>query len=710
MSDRSRLRLFVLQVLVLSLLATLLGRLWYLQVLDGEGYAEAASANRVREVVTPAPRGEIYDAAGKQLVRNRTALVVSVNRALLQREPDRGKAVLARLGKVLGAKPELLAKQITPCGGGVVDPCWRGSPYQPVPVQEYDARDPKALRKVLAVQEHREDFPGVTAEFAAVRDYPSSDRRRAAHVLGYLGPISQPETSLPQYADVQPTALIGRAGVEATYERELRGRDGVQELLVDHVGTVTGTQSETAPRPGDKLVLSLHAGVQAVAEQALESAILTARTRPYYRGGITVADSGSIVVMEAKTGRVVALASYPSYDPTSFTGGISSKDYAALTDEANGQALLFRATQGGYAPASTFKAVSALATVAAGQTTFDTVTDCPGSYAPLGGKKNFEGRSQGALTLRTAIVKSCDTNFYKFAYDAWLRDGGNRPVAEPKDPMITMATKFGLGRKTGIDLPGESKGLIPTRAWRKEYWEGLKEDFCKGAKNPAFDEQRRRRNAEACVDGYKFNGGQAANFSIGQGETLLTPLQLASVYATIANGGKVLRPTVGRALLSPDGRTVREISPTLRGKVPVDPAVLAQLRDALRGVTSEPGGTARGAFAGLPLTVAGKTGTGQVDDKQDTAWFASFAPAEDPQLVVVGLISQGGTGGSTAAPMVRKVYEGIWGLGGRPAVLPGGRLPAALPVVRPDGTVGPPGTPTPRRPTVSRYQPVAAQR
>ncbi len=558
------------------------------------------------------------------------------------------------------------------------------------------------------MQEHREDFPGVSAEFAAVREYPSKDRRTAAHVLGYLGPISQEETGLPQYAGVQSTALVGRAGVEATYEQDLRGQDGVQELLVDHVGTVTGTQSETAPQPGDKLVLSLHAGVQAVAEKALQDAILQARARPYYRGGTTVADSGSIVVMEAKTGRVVAMASYPSYDPTSFTGGISSEDYAALTDEANGQALLFRATQGGYAPASTFKAISALAAVANGQTTFSTVSDCPGAYAPLGGKKNFEGRSQGALSLRTAIVKSCDTNFYKFAYDAWLRDGGNRPVAKPKDPMITMATRFGLGTKTGIDLPGESKGLIPTRAWRKAYWEQLKDDFCQGAKNPAFDEQRRRRNAEACVDGYKFNGGQAANFAIGQGETLLTPLQLASVYSTVANGGKVLRPTVARALLSADGRRVRELAPTVRGRVPVDPAVIAQLRDALHGVTSEPGGTGRRTFAGLGLSVAGKTGTGQVDRKQDTSWFASFAPAEDPQLVVVGMVSQGGTGATTAAPMVRKVYEGIWGLGGQKAVLPGGKLPATLPVVRADGTVGPPGTKTPLKPSVTRYRPRVA--
>ena len=173
----------------------------------------------------------------------------------------------------------------------------------------------------------------------------------------------------------------------------------------------------------------------------------------------------------------------------------------------------------------------------------------------------------------------------------------------------------------------------------------------------------------------------------------MTPLQLATVYAAVANGGTLVRPTVARAVVAADGSLVRDLSPAPRGTVPVRPATLASLRDALHGVTSEPGGTGYGTFAGLPLSVAGKTGTGQVAGKQDTSWFASFAPADDPQLVVVAQVSQGGTGATTAAPLVRKVYEGIYGLGGAPAALPGGRLPAALPVVQPDGTVAAPGTP-----------------
>ncbi len=699
MTDRPRARLFVLQVLVLSLLATLLGRLWFLQVHDGAAYAEAASTNRLRDVVTTATRGGVYDVTGTPLVRNRTALVVTVDRARLRREGDHGASVLARLGGIVGRTGPQLRQETTPCGGRVRPPCWRGSPYQPVPVQEYAADDAAGLRRVLAVEEHREDFPGVETQYAAVRDYPRDDR--AAHLLGYLGPISPQETRQPQYAGVQDSALVGRSGVEATYDAALRGRDGVQQLLVDHVGTVTGVQSDTPAQPGDSLVLSIDADVQQAAEDALVHAVQRARTRPAREGGGTyVADSGSVVVMEARTGRVVAMASYPSYDPSVFVGGASDEEYRQLVDETRGAPLVFRAVQGAYAPASTFKPVSTAAVLEDG-TPRDGTYPCPGAYAPLGGKRNFEGEAFGSITLRTALVKSCDTVFYDFAYKQWLRDGGNDPVARPADPMVRMAQAFGLGAKTGVDLPAERSGTIADRAFLQERWERRKGEYCKGAKNPALPPERRRADQEFCDDGNRFRGGDAANVAIGQGDTLVTPLQLAAVYGAIANGGSLMEPHVARALLSADGTTVREVRPRVRARVPVSGDDLAFLRDALHGVTTE--GTAAGSFGpGYPIAVAGKTGTGEVAGKQDTAWFASFAPAEDPQLVVVGMVSQGGTGGTTAAPMVREVYDALYGVG-RPSLLPGGRLPAALPVVRPDGTVGPPGTKTAGRPRVVPY-------
>jgi len=687
-TERSQLRLFVLRVLVVTIFATLFGRLWFLQVYAGETYDQAASANRVREVVEPAPRGGVYDARGNPLVRNRTALVVSVSRSALQRESDRGAAVLDRLAAVIDVPAADLTQQITPCGAQTAPPCWRGSPFQPVPVQEYDARDPAALARVLRIEEHREDFPGVSAEFAAVRDYPGG--QLGAHLLGYLGPLSPEEAGRPEYTGVQPTALVGRSGVEASYDEALRGTDGSRQVLVDNVGAVTGTSGRTAPQPGETLVLSVDAQVQAVAEDALRRAIERARTMESRAGGLLVADSGSIVVMEARTGRVVAMASYPSYDPAVFVGGATPAQYAELVDESRGAPLVFRAIQGAYAPASTFKVVSTAAAVSSGDYPLGGSYPCPGVYAPTG-QRNFDSAQLGAVDLRTALVKSCDTVFYKFGYEQWQRDGGNRPVAAPRDPMIAMAKSFGLGERTGVDLPSERRGTIADRAYKQAFWESTRDNRCAGAVNPALTDERRQANAEFCADGNRFRGGDATNFAIGQGDTLVTPLQLATVYAAIANGGSVLEPHVGRALLSPGG-AVREIAPVVKRTVPVAPEVLGYVREALSGVT-QPGGTAAGAFVGAPVAVAGKTGTGEVSNAQDTSWFASFAPADNPDLVVVGIVSQGGTGGTVAAPMVREVYDGIYGGAGRAPALPGGRLPDLLPTLRPDGSIAPPGMP-----------------
>ncbi len=644
---------------MLSLLATLVGRLWFLQVADAEEFERAAVDNRTREVVTPAPRGEVVDARGRPLVRNRTALVVSVSRSQLMAQPDDGEAVLARLSEVLDVPAAALGQQIRPCGGKVAPPCWSGSPYQPVPVAELDVGDPAGLQRVLRITERREDFAGVSAQYAAVRDYPEATL--ASHLLGYLGPISTEETGTEQYADVAADALVGRAGVEATYDQALRGVDGVQRLMVDRVGTVTGTTGQTRPVPGSTLVLSVDAEVQRVAERALQTAVNRARTLPARGGsGLLRADSGSIVVLEPRTGRVVAMASYPSYDPSVFVGGASPAQYADLVDQARGAPLVFRAVQGAYAPASTFKVVSAAAAVDSGDYPLDGRYDCPGTYAPTG-QRNFDSAELGVIDLRTALVKSCDTVFYRFGYEQWQRDGADRPVARPRDPNVAMAKAFGLGERTGVDLPSERRGTVADRGYKQRLWDQTKDERCDGTS--ALDR-------EFCADGFRFRGGDATNFAIGQGDTLVTPLQLATAYAAIANGGALLEPHVGRALVAADG-AVSEIAPRVRSRLPVDPGLLGFLRSALAGVT-QPGGTAAAAFAGSPVAVAGKTGTGEVAGKQDTSWFASFAPATDPRLVVVGMVSQGGTGGTVAAPMVREVYDRVLGPGGT-------GLPSALP-------------------------------
>jgi penicillin-binding protein 2 len=672
--DRSSRRLLVLRVVVVAVLATLLGRLAHLQLLSGEEYAQAAATNRVREVVTPAVRGAVVDVTGTPLLRDRAALVVTVDRARLRREPDGGAGVLGRLAPLVGRSPEDLRRALTPCGGGAPPPCWRGSPYQPVPVASLATDDADGVQRVLAVEERREDFPGVAVEPRGVREHALPDTASAAHVLGYLGPVSPEEAA----HGLRPGTLVGRAGVEASYDAALRGTDGVEELEVDHLGAVTGRRQATVPEPGSTLVLSLHAGVQAVAEQALARAVAQARTVPARGGGgaLLRADSGAVVVMDGRSGRLVALASWPSYDPAVFVGGASSEQYAALVDESRGAPLLSRTVQGLYAPASTFKVVSTAAAVQSGDYPLTGRYPCPGEYAPLGGKRNFEGRGLGDIDLREALVQSCDTVYYGFAYEQWLRDGGNRPVPSPRDPVLAMARDFGLGQPTGVDLPSERRGTVPDRAWLRARWEEQRETRCTRAEDPARSDEQRRADREFCADGGRLRGGDVANVAVGQGDLLVTPLQLATVYAAVANGGTLLSPKVGRALIAPDG-VATEITPEVRGTVPVAPEVLAYVRGALADVTTQ--GTAAAAFAGLPLPVAGKTGTGEVAGRQDTSWFASYAPADDPRLVVVGVVSQGGTGGTVAAPMVREVYEGIWGLAGRPPALPDGRLPEALP-------------------------------
>ena len=706
MSTRSGLRLFVLRVLVISVLATLLGRLWYLQVYASARYTKAAQDNRVREVVTPAPRGGIYDASGARIVENRTVMVISVNRAIVRREHDGGKALLARLGRVISASPVDIARLITPCGSRYDDgtpskppACWNGSPYQPVPVKSYSADDPKQVQPALKILEHKEDFPGVTAELQPVRFYP--DGSMAAHLLGYLGPIRDDERNDPKYAGLT-TAKVGRSGVEQIYDDALRGRDGVQELLVDKDGTVTGVQKSTTPQAGDALVLSLDSGLQKLAEQALLHGIQRTRQDPdHNRGGAKFkAPTGAVVVLEAQTGRVAAMASYPSYDPSVFTNGLTTQAFKNLTDPKKGAPLYSNATQGTFAPGSSFKIVSTSAAVAGGAD-LNGYYSCPTQFM-VGNRAfhNFEGESFGTINFRTALIRSCDTVFYKLGYDQWVRDGGTKNTGHAKEIFPNTARAYGFGKPSGIDLPSDASGLITDREYKLANWNAMKKDYCAGAKRRPKGSYLQILDAESCTDGWRYNAGDAVNFAIGQGDVLVTPLQLARAYAALANGGTLYAPRVAKALLSADGTRVTPIPPKKLGKLPIAPTVLAYIRSALTGVT-QPGGTANLAFSGFPAgLVAGKTGTAEVGpDKSPTAWFASFAPASAPKYVVVAMITEGGQGGQHAAPVTREIYDGIFGLDGHkrlPGLRPDGSLPTALPVVRADGTIAPPGTHTGR--------------
>jgi len=700
-NDGMRVRIVVLRVLAVSLLLTLGARLWVLQILDGDRYRKVAETNRVRQVVTPAPRGMILDDQGEQLVRNRTSLVISVNRSTTDRQSDSGKAVFATLSSVIGMSVADIEKKIRFCGPKVPQPCWNGSPYQPVPI----ATDVSPAQ-ALAIIEHPERFPGVTADLQAVREYPFGPL--AAHELGYLAPVSQDQLDR-QSADLKKqgkdpdetpgayhlNSLVGVAGLESVYDTQLRGVDGVEGLEVDRFGRVSGRASNTDPVAGDHLVLNLDRGVQAAAEEALRS------TLDKLPGGAN-ARTASAVVLDAKTGGVIALASLPSYDPSVFIGGISQQDYAALSDPANGIPLLSRAYQGSAAVGSTFKPVStAVAMTWLGAKPNEKFDCAPTLQIGSQTFHNFEGSSAGPITLHQALVISCDVIFDQFAYDEWLRDGGLRngkgPYPKPAENFVKMSEAAGLGSRTGIDLPGETTGSIVDRDQAKAIWDELKDSYCQRAKNgypdvkdPATAKRYQQYAAEACVDGYLYNAGAAAQFAIGQGAYLsISPLQLAAAYAAIANGGTVYEPRLAKAVVSPDGEVVKRFEPVVKSRLPVPADVLGYIREALHGVTTEGGGTATGVFADWPndvIPIAGKTGTAEVEGHKDTSWFASFGPVNDPRYVVVVSIPDSGTGATYAAPVAKSIYQAIFGIG-RPAELPGGLPPTELPAVGHDATL-----------------------
>jgi penicillin-binding protein 2 len=690
-SERSRLRLAVLRVLVLALLGTLLARLWYLQVMAGDEYRLLAQENQLRTVVEPAPRGRLLDDRGRPLVRNRTSLVVTVDPAKLERQPEKGAAVLARLAKVLPVPLDQLTKMIQPCGKGVTRPCNNGSPYQPVAV--FRAEPEEGLPIALTIEEHREDFPGVEAALRPVRFYPYGPA--AAHSLGYIGPVSPDELKQPEFDGFAPTDEVGRAGLEEQYDRWLRGTNGQQVVAVNSAGRVTDVVRETPPTTGNDLVLALDVDAQRWTDEVLRTGIEEARRTVDKKVGLLKATSGAIVVMDVRTGQVVAMSSFPTFDPSVFIGGVSTDEYAALTGEGTGAPLTSRATQGQFAPGSTFKIVSTAAAVMNGGAALGGSYPCPGQLK-VGNrfKRNFEGRGiRGRISLRTALVKSCDTIYYQFAMNDWFGDENRIDRRQqPAEALNRMARAFGFGRETGIDLPSEQDGRISDRAYKKARWEQSKKFWCEDAKRHPPGTFLQQLQSEKCVDGWRYRLGDHVDLSIGQGETVVTPLQLAVAYSALANGGTVYAPRLAKAVVAPDGRVVERIPPKVMGRLPVSPEVLSYMREALAGVPTE--GTAVSAFRGFDhsrLRVAGKTGTAQVANKQDTSWFAAFAPVENPRFAVVAMVEEGSTGGAVAAPMVRRVFEGLYGLNGKPAIFPDGAPPAELPKVMPDGRVQPPG-------------------
>ncbi|GAB2729930.1 penicillin-binding protein 2 [Kitasatospora kifunensis] len=685
---RVTIRLVVLQILVLSLLATLGGRLWYLQIRNGSHYTAQASNNHIREVISPAIRGEILDADGRVLAGNQTKLVVSVSRTSLLEQKDHGKAALTKLAQVLGMNPKDVQDKVRLCDAKTAQPCWNGSPYQPIPVT-----DQATTQQAMQIMERREDFPGITAQPTAVRQYPGTDGANMAQVLGYLSPVTDDEVTKTANQSGKnkylPSDQIGRAGLESVYDNDLRGSTGVDRLEVDNLGRVIGSAGSTPAQPGDNVVTSLDARVQKVVEDNLVQAMNDARnTYDTVTSKNFVADSGAAIVMDVHTGRIIAMASAPTYDPNLWVGGISAKDYANLTGQDSNYPLLNRAIQGQSAPGSTFKVVSTSAAVQAGYS-LDGHYPCPASLT-IGGRefKNFEGEQAGDISLEKALEISCDTVFYGLSYDQWMKDGGTKPKADAADWFYKTAHQFGLGAKTGIDLPAEVPGRVPDRQWKTDFFNANKDAWCKQAAGGGTDyaTQIAREN---CVDGNVLRAGDSVNYAIGQGDTLVTPIQMATIYSAIANGGTLYRPTVAKAVVTPSGQLVRDIDPHVDGKLPDDEKTLQYIDQATAGVITE--GTAAWKFtgAGWPqdkIQLHAKTGTAEVYGKQTTSWLTTYSK----DYAVVMTISQGGTGSGGSGDAVRRIYQALYGVDDKgnidqsKALLPTPQTD--LPKFNPDGT------------------------
>jgi penicillin-binding protein 2 len=654
------LRLAFLSVMTVLLFAALLARLWFLQVLAGDRFAELADSNRLRTVVSPAPRGHILATDGAELVRNRPALALTADRQLLVDDAGRPRGAeaaraVARLADLLDLEEDVLLRRINDR---------RYSPFRPVPV----AIDvPPEL--VLVVRQNQELFRGIGAETIPVREYPQGEL--AAHLVGYLGQVSRDELADERFAGYRGGDLVGRGGLEQSYESDLRGQGGQQILVVNRRGNVIDVQSQRPAVPGSDLVTWIDLAAQRATEDALREGILASRSIRRTDGRLLPSTAGSAIVMDARTGGIVAMASYPTFDPREFVGGVSIDYWTFVNDPAQYQPLTNRPISGQYPPGSVFKIVSGAAMYEAGLVTPSTLIGCPPSFTAADVTfRNWNTVDEGRMNLSTALKRSCDTYFYVLAFQQWQREQRSET---PDEIMQRVAVEFGMGSRLGIDLPGEQAGVVPGRAWRQEFWLRYRDGYCSRAEAAALESLERELLTDLCRFGGLWRGGDAVNMSIGQGDVLTTPLQIASAYQAVANDGVLLRPVVGRELRTADGELVRTIEPEVLATLSLSDAELQSLRRGLERVVMEPGGTAVGAFAGFPLQtvpVAGKTGTAERKPRVPYAWFAAYAPADDPRYVVVVSVEEGGGGSQTAAPIARRILEHLFDVR-RPQDVPG---------------------------------------
>jgi len=688
MNQRARLSLLVVQIFIFSLLFGLMGRLFYLQVAAGPKYRDAALSIQSRDVVTPATRGLIVDSSGVPLALNRVGVAITVDRTKLDRQPDKGIAVLQSISALLKIEYRDVFQRTRLCGElpkGQRAGCWTGSRFQPIPLTK--EADPELALRIV---ERPDQYPGISATPVSIRNYPANAGANAAHLLGYIGPLTEKDLSGANGRSYFRSESIGKAGLEIQYDEYLRGTPGIKTVIVDRKEAVTSTTQNSKPIGGNHLVTSIDVRVQAAAESALADAVRRARSMGY------PSDGAAAVVMDVRNGQIIALASHPTYDPNSYERGLTVAEAKNLYSEKAGVPALSRALQGLFAPASTFKVVSAVAAANAGYDLGATY-DCP-SQVEVGTRafQNFESKAQGRISMTKAMAISCDTIWYRIAFDEWLRDGGLKPKSSANDYFFNAAKGFQIGVKTGIDLPSESSGRLADREWRKSWYEQNKDFYCNYKDRAPKSQQTAflvQLAYENCLDGDKIRAGDAVNFSIGQGDTVISPLKLAQMYAAIANGGTILKPTIAKAIVKTDGTVIKEFKPEKLGVLPANKETMKFLSRSLREVVVS--GTGAGAFSSFPVPVSGKTGTAQVfgrnpngSAKADTSWFASYGPTNKPRFAVVMMVSQGGFGASVSGVGTRKIYETLFGVEGSKVssakiLFPSGIPPVGLPKISP---------------------------
>ncbi len=611
---------------IISVWLMLGARLFYLQVVEGDRYRVSAQKNSVRTHRVYASRGMILDRNGEILVDSRPAFDVRL-------VPDQAQDIdrtLNRLASLLGTERQELEERVGRPRGRFR--------FQPMLVA-HDIDYAAAAR----VGARLWALPGVITRADPVRSYRYDGS--AAHLLGMLGEIGERELKSKNFQGYRRGDIIGKDGIERLLDRQLRGRDGGRNVLVDAHGRELEVLSEISPQPGVNVVLTIDHRLQRVAEEQLELS----------------GHNGAVVALDPRNGEVLALASRPAYDPNRFARGIASSEWQGLVKDPN-KPLHDRALTGQFPPGSTYKVIPALAGLEAGVITPETTIRCGGSYRLGRGRyRCWKRGGHGPMNVHSALVQSCDVFFYKVAE---MLERERRGV----DELAYYARAFGLGSRSGIAALRETEGLVPTRAWK----------------------ERRFRE--------KWQMGETISVAIGQGFNLWTPMQLALTYGAIGNGGMRYRPMLVKRLESPFGELVEERLPEELATVPIKRESLEVVRKALRGVVHEPRGTG-GRMRGLAggVEAAGKTGTAQVvgmgkeyvksedlpEQFRDHAWFATFVPAQDPRIVVAVLVEHGGHGGSAAAPLARAVVDEF--LSHQPDLVP-----------PPEPDLGP--TPPPRKP------------